>query len=68
MEVAPGNGIFQGSVGLGQAHPLTKPPATRKQPSAGLGLVAVRPLPIRAFILLNSFFLNLRLAPADGEK
>ena len=43
MEIATRNVIFPGSVGLAQAHPLTKPPAMREQPDAGLGPVAVHP-------------------------
>ena len=43
MEIATRNGIFPGSVGLAQAHPLTKTPAMRKQFPAGLGAVAVHP-------------------------
>ena len=43
MEIATRNGIIPGSVGLAQAHPLTKTPAMREQPSAGLCPVAVHP-------------------------
>ena len=43
VEMATRNGIIQGSVGLAQARPLTKPPAMRKQLPAGLGAVTVRP-------------------------
>ena len=32
-----------GRVGLAQAHPPTKPPATRTQPSAGLGPASIHP-------------------------
>ena len=37
------NAIIQGRVGLAQAHPPTKPPAMRKQPSVGLGPATVHP-------------------------
>ena len=43
MEIATRNVIVPGSVGLAQAHPLTKPPAMREQPSAGLGPLGVHP-------------------------
>ena len=43
VEIATRNFILSGSVGLAQARPLTKPPAARKQPSAGLGPVTVHP-------------------------
>ena len=43
MEIATRNVIAPGSVGLAPAHPLTKPPAMRKQPDAGLGPVTVHP-------------------------
>ena len=43
VEVATQNVIFPGSVGLAQAHPLTRPPAMRKQLSAGLGPVTAHP-------------------------
>ena len=35
--------FITGSVGLAQAHPLSKTPAMRKQPSAGLDPVTVHP-------------------------
>ena len=43
VEIAIGNVILPGSVGHVQACPLTKRPALRKQPSAGLGPVTVHP-------------------------
>ena len=43
VEIATRNGMIPGSVGLAQAHPLTKPPAMRKLPSAELGPVTVHP-------------------------
>ena len=43
VEIATREVIPPGYMGLAQAHPLIKPPATRKQPSAGLGPVAVHP-------------------------
>ena len=43
VEIVTRNDIIPGSVGLAQAHPLTKPPVMRKQPSAGLGPVTVHP-------------------------
>ena len=43
--MATRNGVIPGSAGLAQAHPLTKPPAMRKQPAAGLGPVTVHPTP-----------------------
>ena len=41
VEIATRNGIIPGSVGRAQAHPLMKPLAMRKKPSAGLGPVTV---------------------------
>ena len=41
VEITTRNVILPGSVRLAQAHPLTTPPAMRKQPSAGLGPVTV---------------------------
>ena len=43
MEITTLNGIIPGSVGLEQAHLITKPPAMAKQPSAGLSPVTVHP-------------------------
>ena len=43
VEIATRNAIVPGIVGLAQAHPLTKPPAIRKQPPAGLGPVSAHP-------------------------
>ena len=43
VEIATRNAIIPGSVGLAQARPLTKNPAMREQPSAGLGTVVVHP-------------------------
>ena len=40
-QIATGNGIIPGGMGLAQAHPPTNPPAMREQPSNGLGPVAV---------------------------
>ena len=54
MEIATRNVIFPGSVGLAQAHPLTKPLAM----GDGLppDLVQLRStLPIRALVLGNIF-------------
>ena len=43
MEIASRKVIPPGGVGLTRAHPLANHPAMRKQPSAGLGPVTVRP-------------------------
>ena len=43
VEIVTRDDIISGSVGLAQAHPLTKCPAMGKQPSAGLGPVTVHP-------------------------
>ena len=42
-QIATRNGIIPGRVRLALAHPLTKPPAMRKHPSAGLGPATVQP-------------------------
>ena len=59
MEMATRSVIPPGSVGVAQAHPLTKPPAVRKQPDAGLGPVTtVHPMiPIRASCARHIFSL-----------
>ena len=44
VEIATRKVIPTGSVGLAQAHPLTKLPPMRKQPSAGLGPVTAHPV------------------------
>ena len=44
VEITTRKIIPPGSTGLAQAHPLTKPPAMRKLPSAGLGTVTVHPM------------------------
>ena len=43
-ETAARNVIPPGSAALAQAHPLTNPPAMRKQPGAGVDPVTVHPL------------------------
>ena len=43
VEITTRNGIIPGSMGLAQAHPLTKHPTMRNQPSAGVGQVKVHP-------------------------
>ena len=61
VEIAVGNVVIPGSVGLAQAHPVTKTPAMRKQPSAGLGPVMVHPthssVGPRVVFTLHGFFL-----------
>ena len=63
VEIATRNAIIPGSRGLAQAHPLTKAPAMREQPSAGLGPVAVHPIhlgvgPRRLHIYIYIFFFS----------
>ena len=57
VEIATRNGIIPGSVGPAQAHPLTKSPDRRKQPSAGLGVQLRSTLPIRALVLHLVYFI-----------
>ena len=43
VEIATRNAILADSVGVAQAHPLTRPLAMRKQPNARLGPVTAYP-------------------------
>ena len=69
MEIANRKGIFPGSAGLAQTHPLAKPPAMRKQTAAGVGFVQLRStLPIRAFVLDGRFcFRSAAVAAGAGK-
>ena len=54
VEIATRNAIS--SVGLAQAHPLTKPSAMRKHPSAGLGPVTTYPIYFYFFFFFSHTF------------
>ena len=54
-------------MGLSQAHPLTKIPAMRKQPSDGLGPVTVHPTHSRVGPRCSCFCLVLIYVAYDGD-